>query len=61
MPIGKPAPAYFFEFIELLIAKDLHHLQGVEDRLEQLEAQVLSGEMTEFNPKMTALRKEITG
>ena len=52
---------FFYEFIELLIAKDLHHLQGVEDRLEQLEDQVLSGEMTEFNPKMTALRKEITG
>lgn len=45
----------------MLIAKDLHHLQGIGDRLEQLEDQVLSGEMTEFNPKMTALRKEITG
>ena len=52
---------FFYEFIELLIAKDLHHLQGIGDRLERLEDQVLSGEMEGFNPKMTALRKEIAG
>lgn len=52
---------FFYEFIELLIAKDLHHLQGIGDRLEQLEDQVLSGGMEGFNPRMTALRKEIAG
>ena len=39
--------------------KDLHHLQGLEDRMNQMEEQVLSGEPEQFNPQMTALRKEI--
>lgn len=50
---------FFYDFLELLIAKDLHHLQSLEDQLEQLEDQVLSGNMEAFNQRMTALRKEI--
>lgn len=52
---------FFYEFLELLIAKDLHHLQGLEDSLNRLEDEVLSGEVDAFNPKMTALRREIAG
>lgn len=48
-----------YEFLELLIAKDLHHLQGLENELSQMEDQALSGQLDAFNSKMTALRKEI--
>lgn len=51
---------FFYEFLELLISKDLHHLQELEDKIEELEDQVLAGELEEFNPRMTALRKELT-
>ena len=51
--------SFFYGFLELLIAKDLHHLQEVEDRLNQLEDQVLAGQLEDFNPQMTLLRKEI--
>ena len=30
-----------YEFLELLIAKDMHHLQELEEMLSQLEEQVL--------------------
>lgn len=52
---------FFYAFLEWLIAKDLHHLQKLEDDMNQLEEQVLSGELEQFNPRMTALRKEIIG
>lgn len=53
--------SFFYEFLELLIARDLHHLQELEDRLGGLEEQVLAGEMEGFNGAMTALRKEVSG
>ena len=37
------------------MARDLHHLQELEDRLAQLEDQVLAGELEDFNPRMTTL------
>ena len=43
------------------MARDLHHLQELEDRLAQLEDQVLAGELEDFNPRMTTRRKEIAG
>ncbi len=51
--------SFFYEFLEFLIVKDLHHLQGLEDHMNQLEDQILSGELEEFNSKMAALRKEM--
>lgn len=48
---------FFYEFLELLIAKDLHHLQELEDRTEEIEDRVLAGKREEFNPGMTALRR----
>lgn len=53
------AGSFFYGFLELLVAKDLHHLQELEDRLNQLEDQVLAGELEDFDPQMTSLRKEI--
>lgn len=53
--------SFLYAFLELLIAKDLHHLQELEDSLDQLEDEVLAGELEDFNPKMTDLRKEIMG
>lgn len=53
--------SFFYDFLELLIARDLRHLQALEERLDRLEDQVLSGQIEDFNPQMTAMRKEITG
>lgn len=53
--------SFFYEFLEWLIAKDLRHLQKLEDEMGQLEEQVLSGDLEQFNPQMTALRKETAG
>lgn len=51
---------FFYDFLELLVAKDLHHLQHLEDQLERLEDQVLAGNLETFNQEMNALRKEIS-
>lgn len=51
----------FYGFLELLIAKDMHHLQELEEQLSELEEQVLSGMLENFNSKMSALRKESAG
>lgn len=58
---GTGMGSFFYDFLELLIAKDLHHLQALEEQLDRLEDQVLSGQIEDFNPQMTAMRKEITG
>ncbi len=47
------------EFLEWLLAKDLHHLQELEDTLAALEDQALAGDFDSFTPRMTAVRKEI--
>ena len=52
---------FFYGFLELLIAKDMHHLQELETRLDQLEDQALAGQLENFNGQMTAMRKEIAG
>lgn len=57
----KGVGSFFYAFLELLIAKDMHHLQELEEKLDQLEDQVLAGQMEDFNPRMTAVRKEIAG
>ena len=49
-----------YEFLELLIAKDMHHLQELEEMLSQLEEQVLEGGLDNLNHQMTVLRKELT-
>ena len=49
-----------YGFLELLIAKDMHHLQELEEKLSELEEEVLEGVLDNFNYQMTALRKELT-
>ena len=39
----------FYEFLELLIYRDLHHLEEMEDQLAQMEDRGLSGELDGFN------------
>lgn len=52
------AGGFFYELLELLLAKDLHHLQEMEEQLAQLEDLILAGHLDGLNPGMTALRKE---
>ena len=47
-----------YDFFEQLIARDLHQLEKIEDRIEALEDQVLAHELDDFSAPMTALRKE---
>lgn len=49
---------FLYYFFENLIAKDLHHLEEIEDRAQGLEDDVLSGRLDNFNTPMTRLRKE---
>ena len=55
---GTDPGSFFCEFLELLLAKDLHHLQELEERLTRLEDAILAGQLEDLNPEMTALRKE---
>ena len=41
-----------------VIARDLHQLEKIEDRIEALEDRVLAHELDDFSAPMTALRKE---
>ena len=50
---------FFCELLEWLTMKDLHHLQRLEDEMDQMEERVLSGELDQFNSHMNTLRKEI--
>ncbi len=49
---------FVYAFLEQLLAKDLHHLEEIEDRIEELEERVLAGELENFNAPMAELRKE---
>lgn len=52
---------FFCEFLEQLLARDLHHLEELEDQLAQLEDQVLAGELENFNAALSPLRKQALG
>lgn len=58
---GSPVGSFLYGFLEVLIAKDMHHLEELGDRLDRLEEEVLGGEPDGFNGKMAALRREISG
>ena len=49
---------FVYAFLEQLMAKDLHHLEEIEDRIEELEERVLAGELENFNAPMAGLREE---
>ena len=52
---------FLYDFLELLIMKDPHHLMELEDRLEEMEEQNGIDHPEDFNRQMTAIRKEIIG
>lgn len=52
--------SFFCAFLELLMDKDLRHLETLEDQLSRMEDQVLDGQLEDFNAGMIALRKEIS-
>ena len=49
---------FLYDFFEQLIAKDLHHLEELSDKMQQMEDTVLAGELDGFSAPMTAMRKE---
>ena len=49
---------FLYDFFEQLIARDLHRLEKLADRIEALEDRVLADELDGFSAPMTALRKE---
>ena len=52
---------FLYDFLELLIMKDPHHLMELEDRLDEMEEQNVIDHPENFNRQMTAIRKEIIG
>lgn len=56
--MGGGVGRFLYSFFERLISKDLHHLEEIEDKAQQLEDRVLAGELDGFNAPMTMLRKE---
>ena len=47
------------QLLELLLAKDAHHMEELEDRLSQLEEQVLSGQLDQFTAPISGLLREL--
>lgn len=58
---GPGIGGFFYGFLELLLAKDMHHLQALEDELDAMEDEISGARLEEFSPRMSALRKEISG
>lgn len=46
------------ELLEMLVAKDPHHLEELEDQVGRLEDQILAGTLEHFSAPLTAVRKE---
>lgn len=49
---------FLYNFFEQLISKDLHRLEELEDRAQQLEDDVLAHRLDSFSVPMTEIRKE---
>ena len=50
----------FYELLELLVARDLHHLAEMEDYLTQMEDRGLSGALEGFNAQLRRMRRDAT-
>ena len=50
---------FFYDFMETVIANDLSYLTTLEDRIAQMEDEVLAGELDHFNHRMLGCRREI--
>lgn len=59
-PLMGSVGRFVYAFFNQLVARDLHHLEEIEDRAQALEDQVLNNQLKEFTAPMTALRKEST-
>lgn len=59
IPVENSTGMVFYALLELLIAKDMHHIQELEDRLGKMEDETLDGNIKTFNSRMLPLRKEI--
>lgn len=54
------SPARFcYTLLELLLNRDLHHLQELEDQLGEMEEQVLNNALEDLNSRLTGLNREI--
>lgn len=51
----------FYEILEQLIGRDLHHLEELEDQMIQMEDLALRVVLENFNSKIMSLYKEIIG
>ena len=51
----------FYEILEQLVGKDLHHLEELEDQMIRMEDMVLKGELDNFNARVMSLYKEVIG
>lgn len=49
---------FFYELLDFLLIKDPHHLEELEDRLGQLEDQILAGDLNHFGVLLTSMRKK---
>ncbi len=59
-PGGKYSLAAFLsDFFEKIIEKDLTYLEAIEDKLNDIEEQVLAGKFENFQAKLLVQRKEI--
>ncbi len=55
---GGNAGGFLYAFLELLLAKDLHHLQTLEEHLTDIEDQILDGTIEGLDSEMSGVRKE---
>ena len=51
----------FYEILERLVSKDLHHLEKLEDQMVQMEDIALKGVSDNFNSRLMSLYKEVIG
>lgn len=51
---------FFCAFINLIIYQDIYHIQSLEDRLGDMEDEILEGNLNEFNGKISKMRKSIS-
>lgn len=51
----------FYEILEQLVGKDLHHLEELEDQMIEMEDMVLKGTLDNFNAELMSLYKEVVG
>ena len=51
----------FYEILEQLVGKDLHHLEELEDQMVQMEDMALKGVLDNFNARLMARYKEVIG